>query len=124
MSGPRQDGRDLRYWVRQAWRRKWLLLAVVILIPAATYVVTKRQDKVYQASTLMKVTPQNISISNTVSFSPSGADETATIIETSAVARVAARELGQDRTAAGALLGSISASPEGEGTDAGFVRIT
>jgi capsular exopolysaccharide synthesis family protein len=124
MSGPRQEGRDLRYWVRQAWRRKWLLLAVIVLVPAATYLVTKRQDKVYQASTLLRVAPQDISVSDSLSFTSSGATETATIIETTGVARLAARELGQDPTAAGALLGKINAVVQGEGTEAGFLRIT
>ena len=124
MSGPRQQGRDFRYWVRQAWRRKWLLLAVVVLIPAATYLVTKRQDKVYQASTLLKVAPQDISVSDSLTFTSSGATETATIIETTGVARLAARELGEDPAAAGALLGKINAVVQGEGTEAGFLRVT
>src|SRR4029453_7882816 len=96
MSGPRQDGIDIRHYLRQAWRRKWILLAVVVLIPAGTYLLTERQPKVYQASTLLKVAPQEISISPTISFSSSGATETATIIKTTGVARVAARQLGQD----------------------------
>ena len=115
MSGPRQDGVDLRHYVRQAWRRKWILLAVVVLIPAATYLLTERQPKVYQASTLLKVAPQNISISTTISFSSSGATETATIIKTTGVARLAARELGEDPSSAGALLGKISTSVAGRG---------
>jgi uncharacterized protein involved in exopolysaccharide biosynthesis len=124
MSGPRPEGRDFRYWVRQAWRRKWLLLAVIVLVPAATYLVTKRQDKVYQASTLMKVAPQDINVSDSLSFTSSGATETATIIETTAVARLAARELGEDPAAAGGLVGKINAVVQGEGTEAGFLRIT
>jgi capsular exopolysaccharide synthesis family protein len=123
MSGPRQDGVDLRHYVRQAWRRKWLLLAVVVLIPTAAYLLTERQPKVYEASTLLKVAPQNISISNTISFSSSGATETATLIKTSGVARLAARELGQDPNSADALLGEISTSVDAEGTDAGFLTI-
>jgi hypothetical protein len=76
--------------MRQAWRRKWILLAVIVLIPLAAYLLTARQTKVYEASTLMKVAPQNISISNQISFSSSGATETATIIKTTGVARLAA----------------------------------
>src|SRR3954465_8295522 len=123
MSGTPQDGIDVRHYMRQAWRRKWILLAVIVLIPLAAYLFTARQTKVYEASTLMKVAPQNITISNQISLSSSGATETATIIQTSGVARLAARQLGEDPSSAGALLGKISAAVEGEGTDAGFLRI-
>src|SRR5262245_30397871 len=125
MSGSgRGDGIDYRRYVRQAWRRKWILFAVIVLIPLGTYLLTQRQAKVYQASTLMKVSPQNISVSNTITFGSSGATETATIIKTTGVARLAARQLDLPPTAAGSLLGKISTGVEGEGTDAGFLRIT
>jgi capsular exopolysaccharide synthesis family protein len=114
----------LRHYVRQAWRRKWLLLAVIVLIPAATYFLSQRQEKVYRAQTLLKVAPQNITVSNQISFSSSGATETATIIKTTAVARLAAKELGADPTAAGSLLGKISTNVQDESSDAGFLTIT
>jgi capsular exopolysaccharide synthesis family protein len=110
--------------VRQAWRRRWILLAVIVAIPLAAYLITERQAKVYEASTLLKVAPQNIQVSNQLSFSTSGASETATIIKTTSVARLAARQLGQSPDTAGALLGAIGVNVEGEGTDAGFVKIT
>src|SRR5215203_4940385 len=105
MSGPRQDGVDLRHYLRQAWRRKWLLLSVIVLIPAATYFLTERQEKVYKATTLLRVAPQNINVSPQITFTSSGATETATIIKTTAVARLAARELGQGPSSAGSLRG-------------------
>src|SRR5512144_2585211 len=123
MSGPRQDGFDFHRYVRQAWRRKWILLAVVVLIPTAAYLLTARQTKVYEASTLLKVGAQNVSVSNQLSFSSSGTTETATIIKTTGVARLAARQLGESPSSAGALLGKISTSIQGEGTDTGFMRI-
>jgi capsular exopolysaccharide synthesis family protein len=124
MGEPRQDGIDIRHYVRQAWRRKWILLAVVVLIPTAAYLLTDRQPKVYQASTLLKVAPQSINISNQIAFTSSGATETATLIKTTPVARLAARQLGESPNSAGALLGKISTVVEGEGTEAGFLRIT
>lgn len=124
MNGERQDVLDPRRYLRQAWRRKWLLLAVVVLIPAATYVVTDRQSKVYEASTLLKVQPQTVSISNQISFGTSGSTETARIIRTTAVAKEAARELGEDPNSAGSLLGSISTTVADETTDTGFLTIT
>src|SRR5262245_5840419 len=124
MSGSgRGDGIDYRRYVRQAWRRKWILIAVIVLIPLAAYLLTQRQAKVYEASTLMKVAPQNISVSNTITFGTSGATETETIIKTTGVARLAARQLNLPPSAAGSLLGKISTGVEGEGTDTGFLRI-
>jgi succinoglycan biosynthesis transport protein ExoP len=124
MSSPRQDGVDLRHYVRQAWRRRWILIAVIVLIPLAAYLITERQAKVYQASTLMRVAPQNITISDQISFPSSGVTETATIIKTSGVGRLAARQLGQDPSTAGSLIGSIDTAIEGEDSNAGFLRIT
>lgn len=125
MSGPRrQEGFDLRYYVRQAWRRKWILLAVIVLIPAAAYLLTNRQAKVYEASTLLKVGAQNINASNTISFQTSGVSETATIVKTTAVGKLAADQLGEPASNANALVGKISTSVPGETTDTGFMRIT
>src|SRR5436305_15345767 len=121
MSGSGQDGIDLRHYVRQAWRRRWLLLAVIVLIPVAAYLVTARQPKVYQASTLMRVAPQNISISSGISFPSSGVTETATIIKTTSVGRLVARQLGEDPSAGGALTGKINTQIEGEDSNAGFL---
>src|SRR4051794_4526257 len=124
MSGSRQDGIDFRHYLRQAWRRRWLLLAVIVVIPLAAYLLTARQPKVYEAGTLLKVAPQNITVNNQISFATAGAPETATILKTTGVARIAARELGEGPDSAGALLGAIQVGVEGEGTDAGFLRIT
>jgi polysaccharide biosynthesis transport protein len=123
MTAPRQDGLDLHRYARQVWRRKWVLLAVILLIPAATYFLTDRQAKVYQASNLLKVGSQDISVSNQLTFSSSGTSETATIIKTTGVARLAARQLGLPPTSARSLLGKISTSVQDEGTDTGFMRI-
>src|SRR5690348_2281612 len=103
MTAPPREGIDVKQYLRQAWRRKWILLAVIIVIPVAAYILTARQPKVYEATTLMKVAPQNISISSGLSINSSGATETATIIKTTGVARLAARQLGQDPSTAGAL---------------------
>jgi capsular exopolysaccharide synthesis family protein len=124
MSGSRQDGIDVRHYLRQAWRRRWILLAVIVLLPVGAYLLTERQAKVYQASTLMRVAPQNITISNTLSFPSSGVTETATIIRTTGVGRLAARLLGQDPNTGGALTGKISTQILGEDANAGFLRIT
>jgi succinoglycan biosynthesis transport protein ExoP len=119
----RENGIDLRHYVRQAWRRKWILLAVIVLIPAATYLLTQRQAKVYEASTLLKVGAQNISVSNQLTFSSSGVTETATIVKTTGVARLAAKQLGESPSSAGALLGKISTTVPGESSETGFMRI-
>ena len=124
MSGPRQEGFDYRRYLRQAWRRKWILLAVVVLVPLGTYLLTQRQPKVYESSTLLKVGAQNISVSSQVTFASSGTTETATIIKTTGVGKVAARKLGEPPSAAGALIGKISTSVQDDSSDTGFMTIT
>ena len=42
---------DPRDFFRILWRRKWLILLCLILIPAAIYVYSDRLTKTYQAST-------------------------------------------------------------------------
>src|SRR4029450_9048913 len=98
----RENGIDLRHYVRQAWRRKWILLAVIVLIPAATYFLTQRPAKVYEGSTLLKGGAQHINGSDQLTFSSSGVTETATVVKTTGVARIAAKQLGESPSSAGA----------------------
>ncbi|MFL5906590.1 MAG: hypothetical protein ACJ75Z_03210, partial [Solirubrobacterales bacterium] len=97
---------------------------MIVVLPLGAYLITDRQSKVYESSTLLKVAPQNIALSGQVTVASSGVAETVTIIRTSGVARIAARQLGQDPSTAGALLGKITAGVEGSDTTAGFMRIT
>jgi capsular exopolysaccharide synthesis family protein len=106
-----QAGRDPRYYLRLVWLRKWWLLAVIVLIPAAVYLVSRALPKTYESSTTLQVgqTAQSSEVVGGVASYSDSADVTATLIQTTAVARRAARQLGEPPSNAGALLGDIDA---------------
>lgn len=122
---------DLRAYLRVLWRRKWLLLAVVILVPMAAYLYSARSPNVYQASILMEIQPPSgTSLPNTQNSVPS--DQTgvlsdqsvaiaARLIQTSGVAQAAARRLSLSQSAAASLLGDITVSPD---VTTGFITVT
>jgi len=105
-----QDGRDLQYYLRLVWLRKWLLLAVIVAIPTAVYFVSKALPKTYESSTTLRVSQTSVTAAlgfDASSFSDS-AEVTATLIKTTAVAQRAARQLDEPPSTGGALLGDIS----------------
>jgi capsular exopolysaccharide synthesis family protein len=104
-----QEGRDLRYYLRLVWLRKWWLLAVLVVIPTAVYFVSRTLPKNYESSTTLRVSQTSLSSAlgfDTTSFTDS-AEVTATLIKTTAVAQRAARQLGEPPSSAGSLLGAI-----------------
>ncbi|HWW68125.1 MAG TPA: Wzz/FepE/Etk N-terminal domain-containing protein, partial [Solirubrobacterales bacterium] len=111
MQEGRREGPDLRRWGRVVWRRKWLLLGVVVAIPAAVYLGSSLLPKTYESSTTLYVQPTSVSstlFSNQLDVATSDAGEAATLIETTVVARRAARVLGQSPSTARELLGHVS----------------
>jgi capsular polysaccharide biosynthesis protein/Mrp family chromosome partitioning ATPase len=50
---------DLRHYVQAIWRRKWLILQFVVIIPALVLVVSLRQTKVYDATARVMVEGQS-----------------------------------------------------------------
>jgi capsular exopolysaccharide synthesis family protein len=126
MTDPGRPGQDLRHYLRLAWRRKWLLLAVVVVIPLVTYLLAARSPSVYETSTLIQVQQTAVSstvFGNQVAFSGTGAESAARLLQTTAVARVAARNLGEAPDQAGALIGEISVSVD-DADDAGYLTIS
>jgi succinoglycan biosynthesis transport protein ExoP len=124
---PRQEGLDLRQWGRLVWRRKWLLLAVVVAIPAAVYAGSTLLPKTYQSKATINVqatgAPSTL-FSNQIS-SRSDIASAQTLIETTAVARRAAHILGKPASAARSLLGHISVAPTNPAEkDNNFLTIT
>ena len=53
-SEQRRDS-DPREFFRLLWRRKWIILLCLTLIPLAVYVYSDRLTKTYQASTIIQV---------------------------------------------------------------------
>src|SRR5215213_4113694 len=126
--GP-EPTRDLRHYLGVAWRHKFVLLGVVLLIPAAVYAISTSLPKEYVSSTTLQVRPTAISsllFTDNVNVSASNAEDAARIIETTAVAKLAAEELGEPESSARGLLGYIDASVETNETGivSDFITIT
>ncbi len=123
---------DLQTYLRVLWRRKWLFLAVVILVPVAAYLYSARGAKVYQASVLMEIQPPSdasvLTQSGVVATDQSGGllnnqsvSIAARLIQTSGVALAAARHLSLPPSQADSLLGDITVTPD---TTTGFITVT
>jgi capsular exopolysaccharide synthesis family protein len=126
VSEPRQEGLDIRQWGRLVWRRKWLLLAIVLLLPAAVYVGSSLLPKTYQSQATINVqaTAGASTLFSKIS-AKSDTDEAQTLIETTVVGRRAARILGLPPSDAKELLTHISVAPTNPAeTDSNFLTIT
>lgn len=109
------------------WHRKWLLLAIVIVLPALAYVATARLPKVYESQATINVRASAAAstlFSNHISASADIA-EAQTLATTAAVGRRAARLLGKPPTEARSVLSHVTVAPtnpnEANGT---FLTIT
>ncbi len=113
MTETRHEGLDIRQWGRLVWRRKWLLLAIVVTIPSAVYLGSNLLPETYQSRATINV---QATVGTSTLFSPrattkSSTAEAETLIKTPVVARRAARLLGMPPAAARGLLGHISVGP-------------
>lgn len=127
MTEPRQEGLDIRQWARLMWRRKWLLLAIVIAFPAAVYLASSGLPKSYVSSATVNVqATAGASTLFTKQISASAdKGEAETLITTAVVGRRAARLLGQDPADSRSLVGHISVSPTNASeTEGNFLTIT
>jgi capsular exopolysaccharide synthesis family protein len=133
MTESRQEGPDLRHWARLAWRRKWLLGAIVVLIPLAAYVGSSLLPKTYESTATVNVKPtaSASTVFSTQINSSSDISEAQTLIQTTLVGSEAARVLHQGANSARELLDHVSvtvangsetvATTENQGT---FLEIT
>jgi polysaccharide biosynthesis transport protein len=121
MNSEATEAPDLRDYLRLIWRRGWILLLCLIVIPLAAYEYTKSQPKVFQSHTILQVQAgvENTDLTSP-NFTPSDAnlDLVAAIVSTSAVSNEAARLLGLP---AGSLSGAAEATAD---PDTGFLTIT
>lgn len=127
MSEGRQDGLDIRQWGRLTWRRKWLLLAIIVVIPTVVYVGSSQLPKTYQSKATIDVQETaNPSTLLSGQIRPSsGLSEAQTLIKTTLVARRAARNLGLPPSSARGLLGHVSVAPTTPSDSKGeFLTIT
>ena len=113
---------DPREFFRVLWRRKWLILLCVTLIPLAAYFYSDRLTKSFQSSAIVQV--QNTATDGGLFVDqdlPSGTANTAKVaalVSTSGVADETARLMGEPE---GSLSGAISATDD---EDTGFITIT
>ena len=121
-------GADPRAYARILWRWKFLLLAIIVIIPLATYLYERGRPKVYQSSVLLDITGgQQTGIASLFNQQlVQGPDTTdlladARLITTTGVATQAAKYLHPAPPSPGALLGSVSASAD---QNTGFITIT
>lgn len=120
------EGFDPRRYLRVAWGAKWVLLAGVVLIPAAMFAVSSALPKTYEASATLHVEEATVSsrlASAGITVSTSDAAETARLIETTLVAERAARELGEDTSSARSLLSQIEVELDEESAETEFLTI-
>jgi capsular exopolysaccharide synthesis family protein len=123
----RQEGFDIRHWARLVWRRKWLLLAIVVAIPSAVYALSSLLPKTYESEATINVKATAVAstlFSGQISSS-SNTGQTQTLIQTTVVARRAARLLGEKPSEGRALLSHISVAPTNPSDSTGeFLTIT
>jgi uncharacterized protein involved in exopolysaccharide biosynthesis len=80
----------MQRWGRVVRRRKWLLLAIVVLIPAAVYGISDQLAKTYRSRATLLLRPTSagsVIFTRQIGSSASNAEETATLVETTLVAQ-------------------------------------
>jgi capsular exopolysaccharide synthesis family protein len=110
---------DLRTLVRILWRWKLLLVAFVVLLPAAAYWVEHDKPRIYQSSTLIEL--QSGATANGVPSTTGNLEAVAALVNTAPIARLAAHDLHDPPTQAGSLTHAVSASPN---QVTGFMTLT
>lgn len=103
---------DLRGYLRVLWRWKALFLAILVLVPLATWLVERGKPNVYTASALVGVNQTTVNtnlLNGGGSFSTSNVTAIARIVTTTPVATVAA-DLLHPPADAGQIVGEVSAS--------------
>ena len=119
--GPQADG-DPRDFFRVLWRRKWVILLCVTLIPLAVYIYSDRLTKSYQASTIVQVqntaTDAGLFVDENFATGTANTAKIAALVGTSGVADEAARLMGEPE---GSLRGAITATDD---EDTGFITLT
>jgi capsular exopolysaccharide synthesis family protein len=126
MSDSRQEAPDLQRWGRVVRRRKWVLLAIVLTIPAAVYGLSSQLPKTYRSSTtiLLHPTGTGSTVFSAAAPNTDSAEETATLAQTTLVAGRAAQALGEPPGKGRELLGQVVVAPTTPGeTKGSFLTI-
>lgn len=108
---------DLRGQLLMLWRRKWLVLACIVLIPTAIYGYYARQPKLYRSVVVLQVQAQAMDSYVSLFVPPYQSpgetlDTAAQLTATTTVARVAAVRLKPRPPSPQALVAKIKAVPD------------
>jgi capsular exopolysaccharide synthesis family protein len=113
---------DPREFFRLLWRRKWIILLCLTLLPLAAYVYSDRLTKTYQSSTIIQAqgtaTDTGTYVGEDLPTGTPNPDKIAALVGTSGVADQASRILGENE---GSVRGTVTAEAD-ENTD--FITIT
>jgi len=120
---------DPRTYLKVIWRRKLLFLVFLVAVPGIAYFITSREQKVYQSSVLLQEGALPVDTSLFTSGTAPAPNATpdpqtlggeARVIETTAVARLAARQLPPRALKAVTLLSSVTATAD---PSTGFITV-
>jgi Mrp family chromosome partitioning ATPase/capsular polysaccharide biosynthesis protein len=117
-----QEALDLRSYFRPVWRRKWIILTIVVVSGAATYLISSRQQKQYVATTSLYVQVADPTL-NVGGAAPQAAPtsqslaDVAQLVTAQSVTNAVAQTLGISVVSAR----SVTASPA---TGSSFVTVT
>jgi Mrp family chromosome partitioning ATPase/capsular polysaccharide biosynthesis protein len=107
-------GADLREFVRPIWRRRWLVVAVVVVTTIATYVYNEHKPSQYRSSTQIFLQASEVDQALNGAGGTFQGDRNivnqASLLRTPAIARVVAKDIGF-RGDPAALLGAIAVTP-------------
>jgi polysaccharide biosynthesis transport protein len=123
---PVNETTDLRDYFRPLWTHKWLVLLVVAVATAGTYLYTNHKPRQYRTSTSLYLQVSDLDqalegLGGSTPIDPDrNAQNLAILLHSRAVGVEAAKRYGPGETA-GSILGSVSASPS-VGSD--FLNIT
>src|SRR5829696_8383260 len=113
---------DPREFFRVLWRRKWVILLCVVLIPLAVYVYSDRLTKTFESSTIVQVqntaTDAGLFVDQDLATGSANTAKIAALVGTSGVADETARLMGERE---GSLRGAIRATDD---EDTSFITIT
>ena len=122
MGPDEQQDTDPRDFFRVLWRRKWVILLCVTLIPLAVYFYSDRLTKTFEASTVVQVqdtaTDSGLIIGQDLPTGSANTAKIAALVGTSGVADETSRLMGEPE---GSVRGAIRATDD---EDTGFITIT
>src|ERR671911_2342559 len=122
MEAEERTDTDPREFFRVLWRRKWVILLCVALIPLAVYVYSDRLTKTFEANAIVQVqntaTDAGLFVEQDLPSGTANTAKIAALVGTSGVADETARLMGEPE---GSIRGTIRATDDEE---TGFITIT